>query len=556
MSIGEGVVDTKSCVAAIISAYHDGATMVQRIKAKRARDHVAPPPRVLEESIDQAPDEIQRGVKKGAALVGEIFERGDQDAITALQQVAISLQKSLLRTLGDAMLEDDATVDYEELIDAVDACRNKTIEVLLALGQRLLQSDAAVEDTNGSLTDGQSTGDEKSIREKSVLKSSTEPSPTREPPPIHRRTWTREYGGSGDEDDTEPGADDPRGRFRRRRHYTASLLGFLKHDRNKSGTNDISAVPSRRTSASPIRDPSWTGTPSRRHTRNASTITQELENESPPNFTFQEGDDYLRQHSVETSRGDTLSIAPDALLAPATAQPRDSSLNVPHPSPANSYLGFCPGAWRLQTGDRTGALKTCKEFNDGWSHSRVYYLACTAHKCVFAAHMDISIIWNKVWKLREDWGVKFRWTFLAKSHISQNRRMAETGYVYRCMFCVLLGKEGEEVWQGNGAEAYLEHIAREHRGQVLGDVVCYKLACVNDRICADDEDFDINLYPTVEQEDFAFRGGRQRDGSIARAATASFEAPIKPEPRRASGPWNEGLSDFHEGGEIERTERE
>src|SRR5665811_469418 len=80
------------------------------------------------------------------------------------------------------------------------------------------------------------------------------------------------------------------------------------------------------------------------------------------------------------------------------------------------------------------------------------------------------------------------------------------------------------VWEGQGTAAYLHHVAREHRGQALGDVVLYKLGCVDDRACADDEDFDINLLP--------YTGGNDTTGG----AMLALEK-LVPIPEPADQPW-------------------
>lgn len=164
---------------------------------------------------------------------------------------------------------------------------------------------------------------------------------------------------------------------------------------------------------------------------------------------------------------------------------------------------------------------------------------------MFAGHMDLNVIWTKVWRMNEAQGVIFRWPFLAKSHVCQ-KKVKDGQLIFRCMFCVFLCVQAPEL---HGTDAYLDHIAREHRGRVLTDVVLYQTKCVNDRVCEDSEDFDINLHPLTPSEE-----EQMRKQSTVRSDDLLVGLPAKSDMQDSmvcSEPWNEGLSDFQSGTEFE-----
>jgi hypothetical protein len=213
-----------------------------------------------------------------------------------------------------------------------------------------------------------------------------------------------------------------------------------------------------------------------------------------------------------------------------------SSTALPQPTPENNYLGYCKGAWKLQNGDRK-AMSRCKEFNDGWSQSNVYYLACVNSKCAFSGRINLDVIWSKVWSM-EAKGIKLRWQFLAKSHVTQ-KVVKDDNFAYLCQFCICLGQQPPVF---HGTDFYIEHISQEHRGQALSDVILFRTHCVNDRICDDSEDFDINLMPLDRQVPI------RKDSDVL--SDTLLGSPMLPfahgnDSAIAGEQWNEGLSDFH-----------
>ncbi|TKA75543.1 hypothetical protein B0A55_03531 [Friedmanniomyces simplex] len=562
MSVIGEVVGIVACVAGVISAYRDGGAIIQKIKVKRAARRAPAPPRLLEESIDQAPEEIEKEKRRGVSRFGRAFEEGDHIAVIALQQITIQLQGSLLEKLRN---DENENTDFLYLVDAADAGRDGTIRALLELRQRLLVAIPIVEiQTPVSAEPRQIQAGPQPKDVPVRLSQQTSPSPALTQP---QRTWSKDHSASQEasgEEDATSGADEGSQPGRRKRH--SSLLGFFRHHRSQSGSKDDMPKMDKtlHSSTSPNSTHSARG-PERSSVREQAPVPQ-------PGFQYQEWEDDpaqiwgARQDSERRNTAASIAaISPDDGQVSPTMTNRTPSIAAPYspvsgashlgsvtaqtPTPENDYLGFCKSAWRLQNGDRK-AVSRCKEFNDGWSQSSVYYLACSSSKCAFAGHISVDKIWDKVWTVDAK-GLKFRWPFLAKSHVPQ-QKVKDHQYAYQCLFCVFLGDKSPVYF---GTDTYLAHVS-SHRGQVLSEVVLYKAKAVVDRVASDQEDFDMNLFPLNTQEQTKRRqsailsddllgiGGPNKAGEDARDSVHSNE------------PWNEGLSEFHWGGEIDRVELE
>lgn len=225
-----------------------------------------------------------------------------------------------------------------------------------------------------------------------------------------------------------------------------------------------------------------------------------------PNFEYEPWED----NPAEIWRRDTRSVRISACVPPSiptpmsvpfsapmrtsTSRSGSSTNSIPHPNPTNNYLGFCKGAWKLQDGDRKAMVES-RDFTQS-AQSKLKFLRCS--DCRFEGHFNPETIWDQVFKFQS---MKIRWSFLAKSHVRQkhplSRELARScDFIYQCIFCAFLGYQQPAI---HGAESYKNHIHVYHHGAVLSEVVLYKAGCINDRICEDHEDFDINLYPKITE---------------------------------------------------------
>ena len=174
--------------------------------------------------------------------------------------------------------------------------------------------------------------------------------------------------------------------------------------------------------------------------------------------------------------------------------------NISKPSSKDAYGGFCKGAYKLQVGLKDG-LKLRNQ--SGTMLGEGYYWACGSSKCAFdgpACKKDKDWVHDDT--VHSCYGIRYRWIFLAKSHIVMSK-VKNHIYDYRCVFCV---SEDYESPIFRDVKGLMEHVSK-HRGQQLGDGVLRKLNCINKRVATEQEDFDINLMP----DDSKFDPGEPTD---------------------------------------------
>lgn len=174
--------------------------------------------------------------------------------------------------------------------------------------------------------------------------------------------------------------------------------------------------------------------------------------------------------------------------------PRRQSTNESKFPSEDIYGGFCKGAYKLQVGLKDGL----KLRNQSVSlQGEAYYWACGSSKCAFegrACKRDKEWAFDDM--IRDSHGVRYRWTFLAKSHVAISKAKNRI-YDYRCVFCVSQSHESPVF---RNAKVLMEHVS-QHRGQHLDEAILRKTNCINMRDATDEEDFDINLTPADSKVD-------------------------------------------------------
>ena len=218
-------------MAAVVSAYRDGGTIIQKIKLKRSQKRAAPPSRLLEESIDQAPADIEREKQRGIQRFGKAFESGDTIAIIALQQITIQLQGSLLEELRNAAFDDTVT-DFRYLVDVADGGRDKTMNTLIELRQRLLVAEPIGNDLSPSTSFATSIAGKQ--RASLPLPGPSSPPPSRSELKS-AQTWAQtNHAASRDASGEEDAASGAENSVRKSKHRS-SLLGIFRHRTSSHG---------------------------------------------------------------------------------------------------------------------------------------------------------------------------------------------------------------------------------------------------------------------------------------------------------------------------------
>ena len=187
-----------------------------------------------------------------------------------------------------------------------------------------------------------------------------------------------------------------------------------------------------------------------------------------------------RNLSQESDRNDNASPPNPQISSPSDLSTTETQ---------NPFGGFCLGAYKLQVGFPNEGFKLRNQSVALTGQSQ--YWACANPHCVFdmpARKMDRRWDFSAVVKIA--FGVKYRWTFLAKSHTalpkSKNRE-----FHFLCPFCVA---QRQPAGPHRTLQAFMEHVST-HRGQEPESSISDKIICIFGRVAQDHEAFDINLTP-------------------------------------------------------------
>ncbi|KAF1948045.1 hypothetical protein EJ02DRAFT_417523 [Clathrospora elynae] len=172
------------------------------------------------------------------------------------------------------------------------------------------------------------------------------------------------------------------------------------------------------------------------------------------------------------------------------------------PNKDNHYWGFCKGAWAVREDPKKGiAVRTQPS---GYYNSKQIW-SCTS--CTFTGDVftvphptkkkkSIEIVDPRV-KISMA-GIRYRWIFLAKSHV---KKKAGDGSSDDNFGCILCSAEGNVTGVYGGVETLMNHIALTHVAD-MSEMTRKKVNCVLGRVAGINEDFDINvpIFAQVEQE--------------------------------------------------------
>ncbi|KAI0622476.1 Herpes-BLLF1 domain-containing protein [Pyrenophora tritici-repentis] len=167
------------------------------------------------------------------------------------------------------------------------------------------------------------------------------------------------------------------------------------------------------------------------------------------------------------------------------------------PNKDNNYWGFCKGAWAVREEANKGLHP--RTVPCGYYTTRQIF-ACKY--CAFAGDVqrsphpikrgkNIELIDPRVRTSKS--GIRYRWIFLAKSHIK--KKVVDpvmdcwTEDNVGCVFCCVEGAASEVY---SGIDTLMEHITREHVAD-MSERTRQKTKCILGRLAGEDEDWDINF---------------------------------------------------------------
>ncbi|KAJ5434676.1 hypothetical protein N7491_005271 [Penicillium cf. griseofulvum] len=517
---GVEVIAVIACVAAIVSAYNDGARMYTAIRKKH---HERQSTRELERSLALGRTEIQHRFDQHHQELGRRYEEGDAIAREQMKDIIITLQGALLRHLREAQ-EQGTTLDLMALQIESDQGRVRTLAILGDLYQRLSRpshvppSFSMFIDPNYHSMSPHSRGYPSNSLD-GYLQSHTSEMPYFSGRyPVSPGSYssgrvltdatcvspTDTLGSAREYPATNP-------RASRRSSWFASSMGELFHSRPArssmpsfaSSAPEPGYVPPPRvystvssSASDPIPELDVRPATPHRPTLQLSSIPHDVVSGNPWKDSDSDSDDalshaqikeeksYLSPTSPSTQpRQGSLSAASTASTDstpsnPSTQSSTDRSAEATRPrwppSKSNNYLGFCKGAWKVHTGFRGFRIYT--EPGTGY-YTQQSWLRC-AH-CAFEAPMAPNSssrnpqFEGKV-RTHQASGVRYRFGFLAKSHVHSH---------------------GSTQVYGN-LDTFMAHLADQHWTVERGTLaVLPSIRRVVGRLAPDSEEFDVNILP-------------------------------------------------------------
>ncbi|KAI4243094.1 MAG: hypothetical protein L6R40_003644 [Gallowayella cf. fulva] len=472
------------CIAAVVSAYRDGGAIVDRIKQKRLARQAPPPTRLLEESLARGPTAVEEAKENGIERFGPRYAEGDKIALDSLKDILIDLQGSLIRHLRRAQ-DDDHMADFGTLVDASDFGRIRTVTVLNELYMRVA--------TEATIPQTPFGGDMRAFGNPQMATQADRITPgiLSEAPPTtsfgsmtqasHHLLATPEH------PQTQSTAPSPQ----RIEPRSAPKGGFLDRFRRKSSTEESSSRKSSTRTFS-IRSKDETALDNRQtKTLSPSPFTSpqaSIDEDNPWATESTSPAPAENETPADTSMSRASTLVPGNMQQPSTVRSTLPSSNVRMLSPYERHGGFCKGAYKLQVHEKD-AMKLRNQSTAKTGEG--YYWACCSSKCAFEgpARQD-----GKTWAfddtVRESHGIRYRWSFLAKAHVSLSK-VKNGKYDYGCVFCIY---DGFECAVFQGIKAFVEHIGT-HRSSSIAETMLQRIKCINDRVATADEDFDVNLTP-------------------------------------------------------------
>ncbi|KAL8701757.1 MAG: hypothetical protein Q9224_000350 [Gallowayella concinna] len=476
------------CIAAVVSAYKDGGAIVDRIKQNRLARQAPPPTKLLEESLVRGPRAVEEAKENGIERFGPRFAEGDRIALDSLKDILIDLQGSLIKHLRRAQ-DDDHMADFGTLVDASDIGRIRTVTVLNELYMRVAREATTAPTPFGDM--GSFSNPHRAIQQDPGTRDMLPPAPT--PPSNSIGTEASTY--------TVPSHERPR-------MQPPSIPEQPDEQRTTPKSGILDKFSFRRKSSSEERSSKRSGggsfsfrskdetTCEKRHSKKLSPSPL-----TSPQASIDEDNPWATESPIPTrsstqlaeeqgmSRASTLVAG--KMRRSSTVSSTSSPSRVRMLSPYEVHGGFCKGAYKLQVHVKDAMkLRNQSTVKTG----ECYYWACCSSKCAFEGTARLE---GKHWAfddtVRETYGIRYRWSFLAKAHVALSK-VNNGRYDYGCVFCIY---DGFECPVFHGINEFLEHVGT-HRGKSIAETMLQRIRCVNDRVATLDEVFDINLPPVQD----------------------------------------------------------
>ncbi|KAI4271487.1 MAG: hypothetical protein LQ337_005967 [Flavoplaca oasis] len=496
------------CIAAVVSAYRDGGVIVDKIKQKRLARQAPPPPRLLEVSLARGPRAVEEAKESGVERFGDKY--ADKMALDSLKDILIDLQGSLIKHLRQAQ-EDDNMNDFTTLVDAADIGRIRTVTVLNDLYVRVAKATTVPQRSFGDVASF--TAQQQNSLASNLLSQVASTPPVS---PSNAKSIQQTFISAHQRTSEQP-----------KEQLNPAKTSFLDRFRRKSSSDDNSTPTSSRRSSS------FASNPDPAHQGDGRERNLSLTPITSPQATIDEDNPWATEDTrIITTYSE---IPPNESFSRAATlvsnnQPRPSTMNRLSTTPTIAMLspyepkgGFCKSAYKMQTQEK-GAMKlrNLPVAKTGGRHylasvSEGRYWACSSLSCAYEGPARLA---GKDWlfddTVRETHGVRYRWSFLAKTHMMASSKPKDGRYDYGCVFCIYDGYLCP-VFPGIGK--LMAHIA-EHRGKPIAEPMLQRVKCIMDKTASPEDDFDVNLPPLEVKPHSTFAdAGQSTRHSLLSAST-------------------------------------
>ncbi|KAJ9199865.1 hypothetical protein DTO164E3_4322 [Paecilomyces variotii] len=502
---GIEVVTIVACVAAIVSAYTDGTELVKRIKEKReAKRRKSAEQKIqdLERSLASGPPAVQTQYDSNFRRFGTRYEQGDQIAREQMKDIIIKLQMALLKNLSGAS-NGDVEVDFAVLQMVSEDSRLRAIRALYELYQRM-EAAAPIRVGPGAMLipgamDPQFINPFSSSPTDQFI-SVAEPQGH---PPDRIRTGSFSLSLT-----------------RKRR----SIFGSLLHSNSRQSNDENHASSSRRFTIPPVSEIDGEGDGNVRRNdplsplqvqerrgreQRATARRHTLSSCADLFFTVEEDNPWTEEGSREDEDSSPPSSYHSGSKQDWGDDPQDypfhggespskeessGTIAVPSGVPMTLYLpckenyfaGFCKGAGKLQNGDKKAFRKATRP--EGFYTDIPFWLcsSCSYEGPMIGGAAKSTRTFDHGVRIHEATGIRYRWVFLAKSHVTKK--------IFGCIFCCAERKTQCEKFKD--LSLFMDHLLQKHRHAVPGmEALLYRTKCILGRVADDAEDFDINIPP-------------------------------------------------------------
>ena len=164
------------------------------------------------------------------------------------------------------------------------------------------------------------------------------------------------------------------------------------------------------------------------------------------------------------------------------------------PSETNGFAGFCKGAWKLQLGLKKAfsiSMRPAGLFDHipFWQCSK-----CSYEGPVQGGEARSSWGYDQRIHIHRSTGIRYRWLFLAKSHISSRNwpagRCDSSVGCFGCIFCSAEQRGPAPVFYT--LATFMEHL-QTHSQRPIASGLLDRTRCIAGRVASNTEDFDLNI---------------------------------------------------------------